>query len=203
MKEDIINAIKERTEIIYADINTFLQIRSDNYLKTHPEIGGGNLTTTTMLFHVMNLLGKISYYIDRPDRFDNNGCNVVNETEVFVFFAKELDSNNLLSIPTKNGAELEKIWNGFRNHLVHRLTVETGKSVVHFEFSNISGNSLSDILTQLAHKAVFIKNPTGYYFYPDVLFSKVGDITEYVEMKVRNCKENEEYFKKLYNQLIN
>jgi len=203
IKSDIQGILKERIGYVAADARLIMKARIDILNDDDPELGGGNLTVATMLFNSINFLGKVSYFMERPDRFEVGDCESVNETEVFVYFAKELHDSGLLIFPSTDGRDLQRIWKGFRNYLVHRLTVQTGKSVVHFEFpEDWQGRTLAETYTYFMTRPVITRNAQGAFdFYPDVLLAWIEEIQDFVINKVQQSSMDDKEYDKLYGIL--
>jgi hypothetical protein len=135
MKDNFCRDLEERTNWVYNDLKAFQFIRLNSLQHKKDNIGGGNISMATLLFIMLSLYSKINYFIERPDKFRDDGT--VNEQEAFIKFAKQLKAEGIITSLPENGKPLALIWTGFRDHLVHRLTVENGKAAAAFTFTAI------------------------------------------------------------------
>ena len=135
----------------------------------------------------MSLLAKASYFCDKPGKFDSL-TGKVDETAAFIFFAKELKAQSIINELPDDGETLRLIWNGFRNHLAHKVTVENGKSVVLYSFEDSYDTNIVGILSNMANKEVFSHdgNNRNWKIYGDVLHAKLPIIVTHVCNKLKN-----------------
>lgn len=153
-----INIIMDRVLGVQNDLKAFIYIRKNNLQhRENDDIGGGNIVVALTLFTTLNFLGKTYYCTVRPDKFLADGT-AVNETETFIQFMKFIQANGINLGLTTNGQDLEIVWNGFRNYLAHRLTVEPGKSVLTFTFEPDHQGSIAEILEHSKQHIVFQHN---------------------------------------------
>ncbi len=176
--------ITERINGAYNDLRAFIFIRIHYYHKNEPYVGGGNMTMALTLFSALNYLSKIYYCIMSPEKFniDVNGKITVNETHAFKKFARHLISQDILSGITMDDSALSLVWNGFRDHLAHKITVQNGKVVYTFEFevSDMKNTNMDQVMLSLKKGNVFIANNEGrdWHVNVDVLLSILPEITE-------------------------
>lgn len=180
-----IGNIEDRVLGVQNDLKAFIYIRQHNLQHKEENIGGGNMVVALSLFTCLNFLGKTYYCTVRPDKFNPDG-SAQNETETFVKFMKFLQLEGIdLNLPS-NGEVLEIVWSGFRDYLAHRLTVESGKSVITFTFKPEHKGSIGEILLNAKKYKVFegdsknrnwsVNGDSLFAFLPEIVVKTVQHI---------------------------
>lgn len=147
------DVMKDRVFGVSNDLKAYVYIRNNNIQHKDGNIGGGNTVAALSLFTALNFLAKCYYCTLKPKKFDEKGY--VDETASFIAFMKFIQAQQIdLNLP-ENGEILSLVWNGFRNHLAHRLTVESGKSVLNFIFEEPIEGTIDEILERAGKHPVF------------------------------------------------
>lgn len=182
-----IDIIEDRVLGVSNDLKAFIYIRKYNLQHKEDDIGGGNIVVALSLFTTLNFLGKAYYCTVKPAKFEADG-SALNETETFIKFMKFLQDSGLELGLSSNGEILELVWNGFRNYLAHRLTVEPGKSVLTFEFKPGHQGSIEAILEEAKQHQVFEHNGQNrdWIVNGDALLANLPEITQRVTEHIRN-----------------
>ncbi len=187
MLEDVCYGLEERTSWIYNDLKAFQYIRLKRLQHGPDDIGGGNISMATLLFVMISLYSKINYFIERPDKFHEDGT--VNEQEAFIKFAHQLKEAGIIHTMPNGGDSLGLIWRGFRDHLVHRFTIEDGKSAATFVFSSIQPDTtVTHLLDACLSEEVFAHdgNERNWTVNCDALHAKLPELCKFVIDKLRD-----------------
>ena len=134
------------------------------------------------------MLAKVNYFIEKPEKFIvNNGR--VDEEEAFISLCRELKTAGIINDLPANRKSLELMWRGFRDHLVHRFTVENGKVVETyiFDVENPKYSNVTKALEDLVNHSIFQHdgNERNWKINGDSLHAKLPQICEYVCSKLR------------------
>ena len=152
-RQKCVDVMKDRVYGVSNDLKAYVYIRNNDLQHKDGNIGGGNTVAALSLFTALNFLAKCYYCTIKPEKFDDNGY--VDETASFIAFMKFLQGQKIdLNLP-ENGEILGLVWNGFRNYLAHRLTVESGKSVLNFIFEEPLDGTIDEILDKAGKHPVF------------------------------------------------
>lgn len=180
-KREVAQIVLDRVGSLCLDHRTFLYVRLHNFHNQHA-LGRGDLTSALTAFSAINLLSKVCYFIDKPQRFDMDPIYYfrTNETNAFCHFIKLLADNDIfLGIKKNDSASQKLVWSGFRDFLAHIGVVERGKRVVTFELAQpIQPGETIDIETKINDMLmlqVFRDDGDGrnWQVYIDTLFAKL------------------------------
>lgn len=180
--DDFCKTLEERTNWIYNDLKAFQYIRLNGLQGGKDEIGGGNISMATLLFIMISVYAKALYFINNSHAF-NAATGQTNETEAFKLLFRGLKSSGVITDLPDDDTSLDMIWRGFRHRLVHRFTVENGKSAATFIYPEPNhGFSVSQIMAALDSEQVFQDDGNGrnWVVNCDVLHAKLPDINKFV-----------------------
>lgn len=193
VKKKCVDIMRDRIVGVNNDLKAFIYIRKNNLQHKEEDIGGGNIVVALSLFTAINFLAKCYYCTVRPDKFNPEG-HAEDETACFIAFMRYLQTQGLqLNLP-RDGDVLGLVWNGFRNYLAHRLTVEPGKSVISFTFEPENTGTIDEILSKANSHPVFEHdgNSRNWRVNGDVLLAKLIPITEVTASHIINSEEMDE-----------
>jgi hypothetical protein len=82
--EEFCSKLQERTTWVYNDLKAFLYIRLHALQHKDDNIGGGNISTATVLFVTLGLLAKVNYFVEKPEKFDIKLAKLTRRQHSFV-----------------------------------------------------------------------------------------------------------------------
>ncbi|HEX7017419.1 MAG TPA: hypothetical protein VF209_00730 [Patescibacteria group bacterium] len=189
--EKCIDDIEDRVGGVFNDLKAFVYIRNNSLQHKEENIGGGNIVIALSLFSCLNLLAKVHYCTVRPDKFEDDG-SCKDETASFLYFMKNIQKSGLdLGLPD-SGDALQLIWNGFRNWLAHRLTVQPGKQVITFNFDVGTQNSVQESLDYAKQHKVFEDSDNdgrNWVVNCDALLARLPEIVEITVNQLRDSSK--------------
>jgi hypothetical protein len=180
--DDFCKTLEERTNWIYNNLKAFQYIRLNGLQGGKDEIGGGNISMATLLFIMISVYAKALYFINNSHTF-NATTGQTNETDAFKLLFRGLKSSGVITDLPDDDTSLDMIWRGFRHRLVHRFTVENGKSAATFIYPESNhGFSVSQIMVALDSEQIFQDDDNGrnWVVNCDALHAKLPDIYKYV-----------------------